>query len=441
MKGNGLFLLLATTSAAAVFSAACSGSSSSASPTTTPPPTMSPAPTTPPGPTPTPTPSGPAYLDKLFPNGTRQVPLGKCLGFEVVGNGVTFAADATVSVGALGKMPVTFLDETHLQVGAPETGNTCVFTPIFGVRPGPQDVVVTSSSNRWTISAGIDLTPVQVYTVTSKDPKGWFYPTTPRVWTSDEFAGATGVPPGVNTFETAWDVDVYKAHFDDTIRTYPHLDFFDLDAHGLVPQLEFWSPNWPNAPLGMGAFASIFPEPGDVYWVVKDANGRGGPGVKYDLSIIADELGDTATGSTCANAPEIAPGGYHIGDKTLVNNFNPDGTLLDSWFGNPLYGPGPDAVWKVRVPAGQEMRFASYDNHWTNSLYLLPPTTACDSKASDAIEAAGFFGGGSNNVLVWDNDTTSDQMVYVVWDAFSLNTSMTPDDGAFLVNLELFDRK
>src|SRR5207253_9878361 len=47
-------------------------------------------------PTPTPTPSGPVYLDSFFPNGTSTVPAGKCLGFTVVGNGVTFAPDAKV---------------------------------------------------------------------------------------------------------------------------------------------------------------------------------------------------------------------------------------------------------------------------------------------------------------------------------------------------------
>ena len=230
-------------------------------------------PTPPQTPTPTPTPSGPVYLDSFFPNGTSTVPVGKCLGFTVVGNGVTFAPDAKVKVGKLGDVETTALDATHLRVGAKETGGTCVWTPIFG-EPGAQKVTIASGADAWTLTSSLTLAPAQVYA-------------TGMVGTEQTYTSVLVSSAGSNVFETPYDVDIYKVDTTGWVRVYTHVDFFDLSGSDQVPLIEFWNQHWPTAPLNKGAISALFPENGPDYFVVRDVQGKGGPGANYDLGATA----------------------------------------------------------------------------------------------------------------------------------------------------------
>ncbi len=381
--------------------------------------------------TPTATPAGPVYLDAFFPNGTNQVHLGKCLGFTVVGNGVTFGADASVTVGSLGPVPFTRLDATHLRVGSPKTAGTCVYTPIFG-DAGMQDVTVSSGPNTWTVAEGIELDPPQVYSFGMVGP-------------STRFGRDVVTDAGANTFETPYDVDIYTIATTEITRVYPHMDFFDLSTAGnVVPQLEFWNSKFPNDFLGRGALTTIFPQNSTAafpdYFVVRDIKGQGGLGADYDVGVSADQLGWTADGSGCSGARPINPGAYHIDDALLTDAFNPANSFgcRDSIFGTPINAPGPDAAFTVTIPAGKSFRAAAYDNHWSQAIYLLPKSYSCNPQPEDCLAAAGFFGGGNTNQLRFTNESAVDEDFLLVFDTTAVSGT---SDGAFLVNVEILDRK
>src|SRR5579859_6536184 len=403
MNMRSVSIILAAVGAAALAGAACSSGGGSGTPT----PSMILTFPNRPVVTPQATPTGPVYLDNLFPNGTSTVAMGKCLGFEVVGNTVTFGTGATVSIGGIGNVPTTWVDPSHLQVGAPETGGTCFFTPIFG-KVGPADVTVTDGSAINKITGGVTFTRV-VYDL------GKIGPTT-QVWAKDVLAGASA---GAGVLETPYDVDVYKATFTTTAHVFPHANFFDLSGVGLVPAVEMWNTNWPNTPMAEGVRAVIFPEDSVEYFVVRDRNGQGGPGATYDLAVIGDQIVDQApSGFTCANAPTLNPGAYEVDDRPMTNNYDPQGNSAcqDSFFNQPLFGPGVDTVWKVNVPAGKEIRVAAYDDQWASNLYILPGDQPCNPQPNNCLSAGGHFGVGNTNAAVWANTGSSDQTVFVMWD-------------------------
>jgi hypothetical protein len=379
---------------------------------------------------PTPTPSGPVYLEKFHtPSGLAQMPLGKCLGFTVVANGVTFPSTGmSVNLGPMGSVPFTWMDPTHLRVGAPETEGTCVYTPFWGLDPGLWDVTVKTADTEWDLPAAIEVDAPEMFHVTDVRDS--------RVYSSDKLSGVLGA----NTFDQPYDVDIYKVDFIDPTpwaRVYPHLDYFDKGT-GIVPSIQFWNDKDALAPENEGAFADIFPMNGTNYLVVRDVSGQGGPGKNYDLGMERDQLKWTADASGCANAQPIAPGSYHIDDAHLTNAFDPQGNgyCLDSVFGDPIVAPGPDAVFTITVPAGKELRAESYDNHWSQAIYLLPRASGCDPMPMDCTAAAGHFGGGNINTVRYMNDTGADQDFYLVFDTTAISTT---SDGAFLVSVELND--
>ncbi len=382
----------------------------------------------PPAPTPTPTPSGPVYLESFFPNGTNTVPAGKCLGFTIVGNGVTFAPDATVKVGTLGVLTAAAIDATHLRVGSPETKNTCDYTPIFFTKTGPQDVTITSGTQVWTLSSALQLTPTQVFET------GIVGQT--QVYTRDILTA-----PGANTFDTPYDVDIYKVDTVGILREYSHMDFFDRSGMSLVPRIEFWNQHWPNTFLGFGAITSIFPENGPNYFVVRDVEGKGGPGADYDLGASADVLADPGNdGTGCNGSHPILPGTYHVGDLHLWNGFDPQGApgCSDQLFGTPIYASGLDATWTITVPAGKTLRAAAYDNHYSQAIYLLPKDFGCNPHPTTCTAAAGYFGGGSTNQIKYTNRSGADEDFYLVFDTTGVNGI---SDRAFFINIEMLDRE
>ena len=408
--------------------AAACGHDSNQAPQTPPSPvpsaTSSPTATPPQTPPPTPTPSGPVYLDSFFPNGTSTVPVGKCLGFTVVGNGVTFAPDATVKVGTLGAVETTAIDATHLRVGSKETGGTCVWTPIFGAA-GAQKVTIASGADAWTLTTSLSLAPAQVYE-------------TGLVGTAQTYTSALVSSAGSNVFETPYDVDIYKVDTEWLRRVYTHLDFFDESGLGLIPQLDFYTQRYSNAPLGSGAIAEIFPENGPVYFAVRDVQGKGGSGAHYDLGATADVLADPPHGNTtsCHGIHELQPGTYHADVANLWNAFDPQGApgCKDSLFGDEIWAGGLDSAWTVTVPAGKTLRAAAYDNHYVMAVYLMP-ADSCTPHPTTCTAAASHWGGGTNQIA-WKNTTGSDQHFTLVFDTMGLNGK---PDGAFLINLESLD--
>lgn len=384
-----------------------------------------------PTPTPTGTPAGPVFLGSFHtPDGENVVPMGKCLGFTVIANdalGTTFDPAATVTVGDLSGFKTYWLDSKHLRVGSDETGGACTFLPIFHDAE-TVDVTIDSGADHWTLPAAIEITPPELHDAGFVSPD--------QVFTRDYMTD-----PGANTFEQPYDVDIYKVTTSDIVRNYPHLDFFDLSGSGLVPSVEFWNKRWPDDLLGRGANAVIFPENGENYFVVRDVQGKGGPGADYDLGFSGDELGWVQDGSGCSNAQPLTAGAYHIDDAMLSNAVDPDNGsgCLDSTFGTPIKGSGPDAMFTVTVPAGKTLRAAAYDNHWSQAIYLLPQTgDSCSHVPPTCTRAAGFFGGGNTNLLEYANTTGADQNFYLVFDTTAVTGT---SDGAFLINMEILDRK
>lgn len=384
-----------------------------------PPATLTPAP-----PAPTPTPAGPVYLDGFFPNGTSTVPVGKCLGFTVVGNGVTFAPDSKVKISTIGTVETTAIDATHLRVGAAETAGTCVWTPIF-LAPGALKVTITSGPDAWTLTSSLTLAPAQVYE-------------TGMVGTTQSYTSALISSAGANEFETPYDVDIYKVDTEWLRRVYTHLDFFDESGMALIPRLDFYTERYSESPLGSGAIGELFPENGPVYFAVRDVQGKGGPGALYDLGASADVLTDPPHGNTtgCGGAHEITPGTYHADVANLWNAFDPQDApgCADSLFGTTFRAGGLDSAWTVTVPPGKTLRAAAYDNHYVMAVYLLPKD-GCTPHPTTCTAAASRWGGGTNQIA-WKNTTATDQSFYIVFDTMGLNGI---PDGAFLINVELLD--
>jgi hypothetical protein len=364
--------------------------------------------------------------DFYTPDGTSTTTHGQCLGFTAVAHGFTFPAHATISMGPMGSVPVVLKDSTHLRVGSKQTKRTCVFTPIFGAAADWDVTVTVPGTSTFSFPAAIHAGAAVIHEVGAVGKT--------RVWTRDFLQD-----PGANAFERPYDVDLYQVEFSDVYHAFGHIDFFPLGGASIVPSVEYWNALWPNSPLGRGGSGDIFPEPGKNVIAVKDVQGKGGPGVNYDVSMRGDEVLSTAEGHSCADAPPITPGSYHVEDAGLTNNLDPQGNTgcFDTAYQSPLNASGPDTAWTVSVPAHQELRVSAYDDQYHSVLYLLPIANGCSAIPTNCVAAAGAFGTGNTNVVVYDNTTNASQSFFVVHDSAA---PVQGSDGSFLFSVELFDR-
>ncbi len=372
---------------------------------------------------PTPVPTGPIYLENAYtPDGLPHSSVGKCFGVTVKANEETvFAADARVLLGPKGPVPVRFVDPYTLRVGDAATHHACFFTKHFDP-PGDWDLAVHSGTEVFTLPAAVRMDPPVLHDVGVVD---WT-----EIWSRDR-----ALDPAANTFEMPFDVDIYQARFG--YEVYDHMEFFNVGSREVVPIMELWEEGIVDAYTARGGFGLVFPMNGRHYIVVKDAAGMGGPGADYDLSFVGDPKHSTHASDTCAGATEILPGTYYADYDSLSNDYDPAGRCLDSVWRNPIRAPGGDAVWKVRVPAGMELRVSTYDDHIDNTTYLLPVGSPCDPRPSNCVAASGRFGGGNTDTLIYENRGTVDEEFLLVHDSA---TVMSSGVGAFLMNVKLYDK-
>jgi hypothetical protein len=364
----------------------------------------------------------------LSPGGDRKIAAAECLGFTIAANeeDVVFAGDATVTLGCM-QVPVELVDETHLRAGSEETGGACFFLPVFPAELGDLALTVTSAGQSWQLDDAFEILPVEAFDVglVAKD----------RVWSRDVVSD-----DGANVFEHAWDVDVYRVTFSDEYHVYDDVDFFPLDDPGLVPELQLWSDRFPDAYLGRGGVGLVFPQSGEQLVVVRDANGRGGTNGAYELGFVGDELGSVDPADSCQGAPFIGSRAIHADYDELQDDFDPDGSCTDSIYGTPIVGRGRDAVWRVAVPAHAELRVSSYDDHVNAVLWIMDPAGGCPRKPV-CLAAAGRFGGGNTDTLVWVNSGAAEREMLLVHDAEREPELEEGEDeiGSFLLDVEIFE--
>lgn len=372
---------------------------------------------------------GPIRLTDLWtPSGEARISAAECLGFTIAANaeGIVFTEDATATLGGLA-VPLAFVDSTHLRAGAEETARDCFFLPVFLASSGELSLTVASAGSSWTIDGAIEVSPVDAFDVGDVAKE--------RVWSRDVVSA-----PGANVFERKWDVDVYSATFTDAYHVYDDVDFFSLGTAGLVPEMQIWSDEYPDSYLGRGGVGLVFPQSGTQLVVVRDVQGFGGEGVEYQLGFTGDELGGEDPADRCDDVPLLTARAIHADYDVLVDDFDPDGSCVDSIYGMPIESPGKDAVWRVRVPAGAELRVSSYDDHLDSVLWIMDPADGCPRRPT-CLAAAGRFGGGNTDTLAWVNESGDERELLLVHDAVREPELEEWEDevGSFLVDVEIFE--
>ena len=380
---------------------------------------------------PTPAPLGPVYLDELStPDGTARISAGACLGFTLVANeeGLTFGPETKVTVGPLGVMEKVMLDGTRLRVGDASNGHVCRWTPIFG-ESGTWDVTVEQDGFTHVIEDAIKVDPTRILDVgiVSADA---------QVWSLDRVLDG-----GANAFEVPYDIDVYRVNFwsMSTSTVYTHSQFFPTGPAVVVPVMEFRESAHPEILTARGGHGLIFPKRGTNYIVVKDAYGDGGPGATYDVSFSVSVGNGLGANQSCATAPLVSAGTHKIDYDSLTNKFNPEEHVgcRDSIYLNGIDAPGGDAVWRVRVPAGKQLRVSTYDDHIDNVTYLLPVDSGCPARPTNCVRASGRFGGGNTDALIYDNVSGMDEEFLLVHDSAVVRTDGV---GQFLMDVKMFDK-
>lgn len=367
-------------------------------------------------------PRGPiAVTDLWTPDGSPRIAAAECLGFTIAANeeGVVFAPDATATLGAI-EVPLSFVDATHLRAGAEETGRDCFFLPVFPGTSGALALTVNSAGASWTLDSAITLDPVDAVDVglVEKEP----------VWKED-------------AFERTWDVDVFRATFTDAYHVYDDVDFFPLANPDLVPEMQLWSDEYPDSFLGKGGVGLVFPQSGTQLVVVRDTKGFGGDGGAYAIAFSADELGGVTPSDDCDDVPLLGARAIHANYDELDDDFDPEGSCVDSIYGTPIESPGKDAVWRVKVPAGAELRVSSYDDHLDSVLWIMDADGGCPRRPT-CLAAAGRFGGGNTDTLAWENTGAGEREVLLVHDAVREPVLEEGEDevGSFLVDVGIFER-
>ena len=173
---------------------------------------------------------------------------------------------------------------------------------------------------------------------------------------------------------------------------------------------------------------------------MRDAFGAGGDDATYDLGFAGDELGSVDPADRCAGAPTLGARAIHAEYDDLKDDFDPEGSCTDSIYGSPLVGRGADAVWRVEVPAGAELRVSSYDDHLDGVLWIMDPADGCP-RTPTCLAAAGRFGGGNTDTLSWTNAGGDPREVLLVHDAVREPELEEGEDevGSFLLDVEIFE--
>ena len=386
-------------------------------------------------PTPTIPEGGPIVITDLnTPGGLPAVSTGKCLGFTLVATepDLYFSSATKVNVGPNLAVETLLLDGTHLRVGADATSHECFYTPLFGAT-GVWAVTVDIGGTVYDV-ASINVLPTKLLDVGRVEQD--------YVWSLD-----TVDDPEANVFETPYDVDVYRAEFYeiDEHHSFAHTEFFPTGATALLPGMEFRESSHPQMITSKGGYGLVFPKRGTNYVVVKDQLGQGGPGANYELQFITNTMPATApSNEMCSTAPLITARTYYTSYDVLENDFDPQGNngCRDSVYNTPINAPGNDAVWRVKVPAGKQLRVSSYDDHINNTTYLLPISTltvgtnGCPTKPTNCVAAAGKFGGGNTDTMIYENGTDLEEEFFLIHDSATI---MTAGVGSFMFDVEIWD--
>ena len=439
MKKNGLWLLMG---AVAVATAAACGSSDGGDGTGG---WNGEGPATDvafPGANPTPgeTPTGPIFLAEVTTvDGTSTITAGKCLGFSVVAKEeepITFSPSATVEVEGLGAIDTSFRNAKKLRVGDKTKNYTCKWTEPFGPT-GSFDVIIKDGTVEQRIEDAITILPPQILHVGIVEQG-------PKVWSFDLLD-----TPGANEFELPYDVDIYQANFWEASdsHVFANMQFYPTGPAALRPIMEFREETHPELLTARGGFGLIFPKRGENFVVVRDELGLGGPGATYDISFELHRAGSSAPqNSSCLDAPLLDPKTHYVRYDGLGNDMDPQGsaTCIDSIYKNPINATGEDGVWRIKVPAGKELRVATYDDKIDNVVLLLPlsamttSTSGCPSRPTNCAAAAGRYGGGNTDTLIYENTTAAEQEFFLIHDA--AKPPLIEEENSFLMDIRIVDK-
>jgi len=391
-----------------------------------------------PGVEPTPTvtpPGGPIVVTELnTPGGLPVVSTGKCLGFTLVATepGLYFSSTTKVDVGPILNVPTLLLDGTHLRIGASATSYECFYTPLFGAT-GTWDVKINNGAAPIVLPAAITVLPTKLLDVGRVEQE--------YVWSLDMVDDPEG-----NAFEAPYDVDVYRVEFYNfaASHSFAHTEFFPTGTAALLPVMEFRESSHPEIITSRGGYGLVFPKRGTHYVVVRDPLGQGGPGASYELQFVTQMATGAPNNEMCATAPLLTARTYYTNYDTLENDFDPQGNsgCRDTVYNTPINAPGNDAVWRVKVPAGKQLRVSTYDDHINNTTYLLPISTltvgtnGCPSMPTNCVAGAGKFGGGNTDTMIYDNETDTEEEFFLIHDSATI---MTAGVGSFLFDVEIWD--
>lgn len=380
--------------------------------------------------------AGPIWLENIASDdGTAKTSAGECLGFTIVTDEYTFAPDAEVTLGGFGVVPSVYLDSNHLRVGDSATGYECFWTKPLTAPIGVHDITIVTGSETYTVGDAFEVTPLKAFEVGIVEDT--------RIWSIGHIDEV-----GANGFERPYDVDIYRANFPaiNGSHIFDHMELFSTGTVDLVPVMEFWDPEYTSSYLNRGGLGLIFPLNGVNLVVVKDVLGQGGSDATYDLSFLRKQVAQKTPSDNCWNAPEIVPNrGYYANYDTLTNTFDPEGNsgCKDTVYNSAIHAPGNDGVWKVKVPPGQTLRVSTYDNYIDNVTYLLPitamttDTAGCPTRPTNCVAAAGRYGGGNTDTMVYKNLSAADEEFFLIHDSA---TVMTSNVGSFMMNVEVFNR-
>lgn len=405
----------------------------------------------PPDAEPTDVPTGPLWLDELATDGgTNVTSAGECLGFTLrTDDEHPLTPTTTLTLGALGTLEskfVKFINEHEIRVGEAATNFECMWTKPFGPT-GTWDLTIDTGAATWTIEDAITMMPVKSFDLgTIMDVRKW------TLTMVDE--------PDANVFERPYDVDVYRIYIADAIdptsHVFSHTEFFSTGAPAVLPVMQFWDPDHSASFLGYGGNAVIFPMRYENYIVVRDEFGMGGPGATYELATIRKQGRETTPSDNCYDVPTLTPAAENRAyyaqyqrsspEWRLKDDFDPasnDG-CADTTYGLGIRAPGGDAVWKVTVPAGKSLRVTTYDDKINPVTYLVPipsmltGTSGCPRRPTNCVAAAGRYGGGNTDTMIYKNLGAADEEFFLIHDSATVTTNF--ESNSFLMNVELYDR-
>ncbi len=392
-----------------------------------------------PGTEPTPPPAPIFLVDIASDDGTNVSTTGECLGFTIKTTEYEWAPDAKVTLGPLGTVPVLFRNQREIRVGDAATGYRCFWTAPFGPI-GTWDLTITSGGTTWTVEDAITMNPLKIFDLGLIDGT--------RTWSMSVLD-----EPDANVFERPYDVDVYQVNvlpaLDPTSHVFSHTEFFATGGVEILPVMEFWDPGHTAAYLGRGGNTVIFPKREISYVIVKDTLGAGEPGATYELASVRKQSRGTTPSDDCYDVPVLRPEtneamSYYTSYTAVNDDFDPNFACPDSTYGTGFKAPGNDGVWRITIPAGKTLRVSTYDDKIDPVTYMIPVptvvegTSGCPRRINNCVAAAGRFGGGNTDTMIYRNLTGADEEYFLIFDSVTLMTN--EDSNTFLLNVEVYDR-